>query len=102
MPATPILDEAGTKPDGSRYEMVAWAVQPSEDYPEGIKYSFQYMAADGGTLLRFDNATYHPDVARHHRHTPDGGVEPLEYTGISDLAERFLDEVNTLHERRTD
>lgn len=102
MPATQIVDDASEKPDGSRYEMVAWAVPPGEDYPEGVKYSFQYMDADGDTLLRFDNAPYHPDVARHHRHGPDGDVEPLEYTGIRDLTEQFLTEVNELHDRRTD
>ena len=60
------------------------------------------MDSDGNTFLRFDNAPYHIDVARHHRHTPDGEIEPLEYTGLRDLAEQFLTEVNPLHERRTD
>lgn len=102
MPATPIIDEADTKPDGSRYELVAWAVPTSEEYPDGVKYSFQYMDADGETLVRFDNAPYHTEVAHHHRHPPDGGIEPLEYTSLRDLAERFLNEVNEIHERRTD
>lgn len=95
MPATPIIDEEDTKPDGSRYEMVAWSVPSSDDYPEGVKYSFQYMDAD-------DDAPYHTDVARHHRHTPDGEVEPLEYIGLRDLAEQFLNEVNEIHERRNE
>lgn len=56
MPATRIFDDANEKPDGSRYEMVAWTIPRSEDYPEGVTYSFQYMDADGNTLLRFDNA----------------------------------------------
>jgi hypothetical protein len=36
--------------------MVAWQVPESEDYPEGLKYSFQYMDADGDTILRYDNS----------------------------------------------
>ena len=61
-----MVDESDTKPDGSRYEMVAWSVPPSDNYPEGVKYSFQYMDADGITLLRFDNAPHHADVTHHH------------------------------------
>jgi len=102
MPAAPIYQEQGTKPDGSRYELVAWSVPESEDYPEGVKYSFQYMDADGTTLLRFDNAPHHPDVGRHHRHAPDGEVEPLDYAGIPGLIEEFHTEVTELYDRRSD
>lgn len=102
MPETPVIDEDDTKPDGSRYEMVAWTVPPSDDYPEGVKYSFQYMNADNDTLLRFDNAPYHTDVTHHHRHTSDGEIEPLDYASLRDLAEQFLNEVNELYERRND
>ncbi|MBP1901593.1 hypothetical protein J2744_001269 [Halorubrum trapanicum] len=35
MPATVVYREESEKPDGSRYEMVAWQVPESEDYPEG-------------------------------------------------------------------
>lgn len=102
MPATVVYRDEGEKPDGSRYEMVAWQVPVSEDFPQGLKYSFQYMDADGETLLRFDNAPYHEDVGRHHRHTPEGDVEALEYTGLPDLVDRFQNEVNEIYERRTD
>ena len=51
MPATVVYREEDEKPDGSRYEMVAWQVPVSEDFPQGLKYSFQYMNADGNTLL---------------------------------------------------
>jgi hypothetical protein len=101
MPASIVLREDNTKPDGSRYEMVAWAVPESEDFPEGLKYSFQYMDADGETLLRFDNSPYHLAVGRHHRHTPAGAIEPLEYTGLSDLVEQFQTEVTELYARRS-
>lgn len=102
MPAAPILREDGTKDDGSRYEMVAWSVPRSDDYPEGVKYSFQYMDADGDTLVRYDNAPHHRDVAQHHRHTAEGDIEPLEYTTVRDLAEQFLTEVTEIYDRRTD
>ena len=101
MPASIVLREDNTKPDGSRYEMVAWAVPESEDFPEGLKYSFQYMDADGDTLLRYDNAPYHLDVGRHHRHPPEGDITKLEFTGLSDLIEDFQNEVNEIYERRT-
>lgn len=102
MPATVLFRDDQTKPDGSRYEMVAWSVPESEEFPEGLKYSFQYVDADGTTLLRYDNAPYHLTVGRHHRHTPEGAIEPLEYTGLPDLIEQFQNEVTTIHEQRTD
>lgn len=36
--------------------MVVWQVPVSEDFPQGLKYSSQYMDADGNTLLRYDSA----------------------------------------------
>jgi hypothetical protein len=102
MPATVVYRDEDTKPDGSRYEMVAWQVPASSDFPQGVKYSFQYMGADGDTLLRFDNAPYHRDVGRHHRHTPEGDIEALEYTGLADLINQFQNEVNEIYDRRTD
>jgi hypothetical protein len=101
MPATVVFRDEAEKPDGSRYEMVAWQVPESEDFPEGLKYSFQYMDADGETLLRYDNSPYHRDVGRHHRHTPDGDVTKLAFTGLADLVDDFQTEVNELHARRT-
>ncbi|ELY41281.1 hypothetical protein C497_00915 [Halalkalicoccus jeotgali B3] len=38
-----VYREKDEKPDGSRYEMVAWQVSVSEDFPQGLKYSFQDM-----------------------------------------------------------
>jgi hypothetical protein len=43
MPAKAVYSDKNEKPDGSRYEMVAWQVPASEDFPKGLKYSFQYM-----------------------------------------------------------
>ncbi|WP_436932479.1 toxin-antitoxin system TumE family protein [Halosimplex halobium] len=90
----------GEKPDGSEYELVAWQVPVSEEFPEGLKYSFQYTSATGETLLRFDNAPHHPDIGRHHRHPPDGDIEPLEFTSLSDLIDDFRNEVDDIYEQR--
>ncbi|QHS17330.1 toxin-antitoxin system TumE family protein [Halopenitus persicus] len=97
MGTTVIYEDSDTFDDGSRYEMVATDVPESEDYPEGVKYRFQYMTAAGRTVLRFDNFPDHPDVGRHHYHTPDG-VFDVEYTGLSDHVRAFHREVD---DRRT-
>jgi len=102
MPATVVLRDSGEKPDGSRYEMVAWRVPESNDYPEGLKYSFQYMDADGDTLLRYDNAPHHPEIGRHHRHTPEGDIEGLAFEGLAALVDAFQTEVTDIYEQRTD
>ena len=39
MPATVVYREEDEKPNGSRYEMVAWQVPVSEDFPQGLKYT---------------------------------------------------------------
>jgi len=67
-----VYKDEDTFDDGTRYEMVATEVPKSDEYPEGVKYRFQYMAEDGRTLLRFDNFPDHPNVGRHHYHTPAG------------------------------
>ena len=37
MPATVVYRGEDEKPDGSRYEMVAWQVPVSEDFPRGAE-----------------------------------------------------------------
>lgn len=101
MGANRVYRDESTKPDGSRYVMEAWHVPESEEFPQGLKYSFQYMDADGDTLLRYDNTPYHLDVGRHHRHTPDGEIEALDFTGLPDLVDQFHTEVNEIYARRT-
>ena len=81
--------------------MVAWQVPEGEDFPQGLKYSFQYMDADSNTLLGFDNSPYHLTVGRHHRHTLEGNIETLEFTGLPELVDRFQTEVNEIYEQRT-
>lgn len=102
MPAKVAYRDEGEKPDGSRYEMVAWHVPESEEFPKGLKYSFQYMDADGDTLLRYDNSPHHLNIGRHHRHTARGEIETLEFTGLTDAIPDFQNEVNEIYEQRTD
>lgn len=60
------------------------------------------MDANGDTLLRYDNSPYHVDVGRHHRHTPEGDIEKLPFTGLSDLIDDFQNEVTDIYEQRSD
>lgn len=98
-PVTEVFRETDTYPNGDRYRMKVLQVPQSDDYPLGLKYSFQYMAADGTTLLRFDNYPYHPNVSTHHRHTRES-VESIDYTGINDHVDRFYEEMDEIHDQR--
>ncbi|KZN25910.1 hypothetical protein A4G99_01960 [Haladaptatus sp. R4] len=73
--------------------MRAWQVPESEAYPNGIRYRFQYMTADGTTLLRCDNSPYREGVGMHHRHTPDT-VDGIEFEGLASHVRQFKQEVN--------
>lgn len=99
MGTTVVYEDSDTFDDGTRYEMVATAVPKSDEYPEGIKYRFQYMAEDGRTLLRFDNFPNHPGVDRHHYHTLDGVYDDLEYTGLTDHVQTFYDAIDASRKR---
>lgn len=97
--ATTVFEDSGTFDDGTRYEMVATAVPESEDYPEGVKYRFQYMDEDGRTLLRYDNFPDHPGVDRHHYHTPDGVYDDVEFESLRTLVQRFYAAMDRRRER---
>lgn len=99
MGAPVIFEDSDTFEDGTRYEMVATEVPDTDDYPDGVKYRFQYMTRDGRTLLRFDNFPDHPGVDRHHYHTLDGVYDDIEYTGLSDHVLAFYDEMDDRRER---
>lgn len=99
MGATVIYEDEETFDDGSRYEMIATAIPKSDDYPEGVKYRFQYMAEDGRTLLRFDNYPNHPGVDRHHSHTPTGVYDDIEYTDLKTHVQQFYNEIDDRRER---
>jgi hypothetical protein len=98
-PATEVFRDADTHSTGERYRMKVLQVPQSDDYPLGLKYSFQYMDVDGTTLLRFDNYPHHPGVDTHHRHTCES-VESIEYTDINDHIDRFYEEMDQIHDER--
>lgn len=83
-----------TKDFGETYaEIRAWAVPPSDRYPNGVKYSMQYGTTDGETIVRYDNFPDHPGAAHHHRHLPNGEVEDVPFADLETLYERFKAEV---------
>lgn len=75
-------------------EAKAWDVSVSDRYPDGVKYSFQYGTLDGDTVFRYDNFPDHPGAAHHHKHTADGDVVAVKFTGVLPLYQRFKSEVN--------
>lgn len=77
----------------------ATKVPKSEDCPEGIKYRFQFMTEDGRTILRFDNFPHHPNVDRHHYHTPAGVDDDFEFTGLKDHVKKFYTAMDARRER---
>lgn len=99
MGSSVIYEDSDTFDDRSRYEMIATAIPESDDYPEGVKYRFQYMAEDGRTLLRFDNFPDHPGVDRHHYHTPEGVYDDIEYTDLRSHVQKFHDAVDDYRTR---
>ena len=102
MGSRPLFRDADTFADGTRYEMIARAVPPSEAYPEGVTYRFQDMDADGRTLLRFDNFPHHPDVGRHHCHTRAGASDDVTYTGLADHVRAFYERMDAYREGAAD
>ena len=83
-----------TKDFGETYaEVQAWAVPPSDRYPDAIKYSMQYGTTDGRTIIRYDNFPDHPGAAPHHKHLSNGEIEDIEFSGLEALYDRFKQEV---------
>lgn len=63
-------------------------------FPSGYRYALHYGYTDGrGTILRYDNENQTP--GRHERHTPEG-VEEIDFLGMMELRDRFLDEIKEL------
>jgi len=100
MPATKIFEDDDEFPDGDRWEALAWAVPKSGEFPEGLKYSFQYLGPADEEILRYDNANDAHGVGRHHRHYR-GEVEGIEFEGLRSHIQKFLDEVETIHEQES-
>lgn len=100
MPATKLLAEKDRFPDGSRYELIVLGIPATNEYPEGIKYSFQYTAKDGDTLLRYDNYDTDREIGIHHRHHYREGVTGVEFTDLESNVKQFLREVNEIYDER--
>lgn len=63
-------------------------------YPSGYRYALHYGFLDGqGVILRYDNENRTP--GRHECHTPDG-IEEIEFPGMMELRDRFLNEIQDL------
>lgn len=97
MSATKVYEANDEFPEGDRWEAVAWAVPESEQFPEGVKYRFQYLGPDDEEILRYDNAHDAHGVGRHHRHYR-GEVGGIEFEGLQTHIEQFLEEVETIHD----
>jgi len=93
-----VLEAHDEFPASDRWEALAWAVPESEAYPEGVKYSFQYLGPEDEDILRYDNAHDVPGVGRHHRHYR-GEVDGVAFDGLRSHLARFLEEVETIHDR---
>ena len=62
-------------------------------YPSGYRYALHYgYTAGGGTIIRYDNEN--ETVGRHERHTAKEVTE-IEFPGIMELRDRFLNKIET-------
>lgn len=94
-----LFEDSYTYDDDTRYVRIATSVPPSEAYQEGIKYRFPYMDEEGRTLLRYDNFPGHPEVERHHYHTPEGVFDDLEYSNLRSHVEQFFESIDDIRNR---
>lgn len=69
----------------------------SNGVPEGLKYRLQYSDPTDKEILRYDNANDAHNVGQHRRHCR-GKVEGIEFEGLRSHIQKFLDEVETIHE----
>lgn len=97
LPATKIF-EADEFQEGDRWEALAWDVPTSDEFPEGLKYSFQYLGPADEEILRIRQPNDAHSAGRHHRHYR-GEVERIEFEGLRSHIGKFLDEVQTIHEQ---
>jgi len=98
MPARKLFEDDDEFPAGDRWEAIVWSVSEGDEFPEGLKYSFQYLGPADEEILRYDNANDAHGVGRHHRHYR-GDIEGIDFVDLRSHVERFLEEVETIHER---
>lgn len=74
-------------------EAKVFEVPESEDYPRGIKYSFQHYDPEAEmTLLRYDNYGRRLG-SRHHKHLGENETRPTEFESLSAQFKKFMEEM---------
>jgi len=83
-----------------RIEARAWEVPPSDEFPNGLKYSFQALDLDDNHIERWDN-TNDAHGPRHHKHLRDGEIKPISKSPESrdDVKELLRDFINEVIEK---
>lgn len=83
-------------------EVVLSAIE-SSSHPGGYSYGFQYFQpAENDEILRYDNSKVpQHDAGYHHRHyNNDSEITGIEFVGLNDHVDRFLNEVDEINETR--
>lgn len=63
------------------------------EYPSGDRDALHHGVLDGGGVIRRDD-NENRTPGRHERHTPEG-VETIEFPGMMELRDRFINEVQS-------
>jgi hypothetical protein len=51
-----------------------------------LRYAYHYQNADGGLILRYDNAPHHPHIPTHPHHKHQGpAIEPAQPPDLSEV-----------------
>ena len=88
------------KLENLRIIVEAWNIPKNEEFPHGIKYSYQaYDTETGQTLLRYDNHNRHAG-SRDHKHIRQK-TEKLSFTpenrrDLQKLFQKFMNELEEL------
>ena len=88
--ATRIFKKIERKQDGS-INAVAWYVEKSQDFPEGIKYAFAFIV-DKERIIGYDNER----AKGHHRHFIKDGTlaeQKVQFISLEETAKSFYREI---------
>lgn len=89
-PYHPVDDWSYT--EGEKIVKVTIGTTDDDAYPSGWRYALHYGTINGETILRYDNA--HENTKGHEKHTAKG-VETIDFPGITQLYERFLESIRS-------
>lgn len=95
MPSKPkaireIFSHKYVKDNGDIVDIMVEQVEKNEQYPEGVKYSLNYIS-NGKSILRYDNHAGHP----HHKHIGDKR-KPYEFKDEWQLMSDFEEDLRKL------